>query len=233
MTERRSDAQTVARMHSVIRAGSSSPACVETRAGERFILKLAGGGSGPRGLLTEYLGVEIARLLGLDVPPARPLFLPKDFPWPVGTDEFDAMLQRSSGWNLGIAYLPDAVALGPDDLADLPADFLTQLAFVDRLLQNVDRTVKNPNLVRSPAGVFAIDFGSCLYLNRIAARRASFPFALPENHFLAATPHAALAQTAPRPPLPRRSPRCLGWWTKARQSGSPPCPSSTMILPAT
>jgi hypothetical protein len=87
--------------------------------------------------------------------------------------------------------IPGAVALGPDDLADLPLDFLTHLAFADRLLQNVDRTRKNPNILKSPRGAFAIDFGSCLFLNRIATKRASFPFSLPANHFLAGVPRAA------------------------------------------
>ena len=56
--------------------------------------------------------------------------------------------------------------------------------------QNVDRTTKNPNILRSPGGLFAIDFGSCLFLNRIASRKTSFPFVLPPNHFLAGTPRA-------------------------------------------
>ena len=189
--ERPSGGETIVRMHEVIRTSSSSPATVETRAGDFFVLKLAGGGAGPRGLLAEFLASGIARCVGLSVPSARPLFLPEDFPWQIGTDEFDDMLQRSYGWNLGIQFIPDAAPLRPDELANLPAEFLAHLAFADRLLQNVDRTAKNPNLLRSPQGIFAIDFGSCLFLNRIATRRTSFPFALPQNHFLAGTPRAA------------------------------------------
>jgi hypothetical protein len=189
--ERPVGGETVVRMHEVIRTSSSSPAVVETRSGEFFVLKLAGGGAGPRGLLTEFLAAGLAKCVGLPVPAARPLLLPENFPWQIGTDEFDDMLQRSYGWNLGIALIPDAAPLAPDALADLPADFLAHLAFADRLLQNVDRTAKNPNLLRSPEGIFAIDFGSCLFLNRIATRRTSFPFALPQNHFLAGTPRAA------------------------------------------
>jgi hypothetical protein len=189
-TERPVGGETVARMHEVIRTSSSAPAIVETRSGEFFVLKLAGGGAGRRGLLTEFLATGIASCIGLPVPAARALLLPQDFPWQIGTDEFDDMLQRSYGWNLGIAFVPDAVPLRSDDLADLPAGFLAHLAFADRLLQNVDRTAKNPNLLRSPQGIFAIDFGSCLFLNRIATRRASFSFALPQNHFLAGMPRA-------------------------------------------
>lgn len=182
---------TVVRMHEVIRTSSSSPARVETRDGNQYVLKFAGSGAGPRGLLTEFLAIGIARCVGLSVPLARALLLPDPFPWQVGTDEFDDMVQRSYGWNLGVAFVPDAAPVDTEALADLPQDFISHLAFADRLLQNVDRTAKNPNLLTSPRGLFAIDFGSCLFLNRIASRRTSFPFALPPNHFLAGTPRAA------------------------------------------
>jgi hypothetical protein len=181
----------VVRMLDVIRTSSSAPAYVETGDGALYVLKLSGAGAGARGLLTEFLATEIARSVGLPVPATRPLFLPEDFPWQVGTDEFDDMVRRSAGWNLGIAFIPEATTLEEHELANLPADFVSHLAFADRLLQNVDRTTKNPNILRSPEGLFAIDFGSCLFLNRIASRKTSFPFALPPNHFLAGTPRAA------------------------------------------
>jgi hypothetical protein len=181
----------VARMLDVIRTGSSAPAYVEAGDGALYILKLAGAGAGTRGLLTEFLATGIARAIGLAVPSTRPLFLPEDFPWQVGTDEFDDMVRRSYGWNLGIGFIAQATTLEADELGALPAGFIAHLAFADRLLQNVDRTVKNPNVLKSPLGFVAIDFGSCLFLNRIASRRTSFPFALPPNHFLAGTPRAA------------------------------------------
>ena len=221
-----SSGETIARLHEVIRTGSSSPAIVETGDGERFVLKLAGAGAGRLGLLTEFLANGIAECVGLRVAPARPLFLPKNFPWQIGTDEFDDLVKRSDGWNLGIAFLPDAVPLGADELAELPADFLGPLMLADRLLQNVDRTAKNPNLLRSPQGLFAIDFGSCLFLNRIAARRTSFPFALPPNHFLAGTPRALRRRSSARQTFGRRSGRCRTSPNRVRRNGSPPSPSS-------
>src|SRR5215208_3842327 len=131
------DGDRVVRMLDVIRTGSSAPAYVETSDGALYVLKLSGAGAGARGLLTEFLATGIARAIGLPVPATRPLFLPEDFPWQVGTDEFDDMVRRSSGWNLGIAFVPEATTLVADELANLPADFVSHLAFVDRLLQNV------------------------------------------------------------------------------------------------
>jgi hypothetical protein len=198
---------------------------VETQAGELFVVKFAGAGGGPHGLLTEFLATGIAARLGLAVPKAQPLWLPPDFPWQIGTDEFDDMMRRSAGWNLGLAFIADGTPIAAADLADLPEEFLARLACVDALLQNVDRTAKNPNLVRSPAGVFAIDHGSCLFLNRAVARRLPFPFALPQNHFLADMPPPALpgersaAAAAASASLPALVAACPEAWLGDRKFG--------------
>ena len=99
-------AAVVTRVLEVLPDASTSPALVETADGARRVMKFAGAGPGPFGLLTELLALGIARALGAPVPAAEPVCLPQGFPWLVGTDEFDAMLQRSTGWNLGIAWLP-------------------------------------------------------------------------------------------------------------------------------
>ena len=180
-------ARRIARVLQVLKGGSSSPALVETGDGSVYVAKLAGSGAGPHGLFTEYIGSAAAGALGVPVPPAHPLFLPTGLPWQIGTDEFDELIQRSAGWNLGVAYLPEARPLQASELDGLPADFLARLASADRLLQNVDRSAGNPNLLADPAGIWAIDFGSCLFVNRIASRIDQFSFDLPANHFLAGT----------------------------------------------
>ena len=107
-------------------------------------------------------------------------------PWEVGTDEFYDALQRSSGWNLGVEFIETTRDLMADDLEDIPAAFLDRLAAVDALLQNVDRTAQNPNLLRDATGDYwAIDFGACLFLDRFARYRQLITFQLPSNHFLA------------------------------------------------
>ena len=81
-------------------------------------MKFAGAGPGPFGLLTEFLALGIARAPSARrCRPPEPLWLPQGFPWLAGTDEFDAMLQRSYGWNLGIAFLPDARPVAAAEIA--------------------------------------------------------------------------------------------------------------------
>jgi len=179
-------AETVAVVHRVLASGSSFPSLVQTVQGRRYVLKLAGAGPGRRALATEYVAIALARHLGLDVPEAHVLDLPHDLPWQAGTDEFYETLQRSPGPNLGVAFIPDARDLKAAELPTLPREFLSRLAAVDALLQNVDRTTVNPNIMRDEAGTcWAIDFGACLLIERIARGSAVARLHLPRNHFLA------------------------------------------------
>ena len=137
----------VARVFEVFTNASTSPALVETADGRRWVMKFAGAGSGPFGLLTEFLALGIAAAIGAPVPAAQPVWLPEGFPWMAGTDEFDAMLQRSWGWNLGVAFVPGARAVGADEVQRFDAAPLAAIARADALLHNVDRTPRNPNLL--------------------------------------------------------------------------------------
>ncbi len=185
----------VTRILQVLR-GSTSPALVETASGADFVLKFAGAGSGPRGLLIEFLALRIADALGAPVPAPTPLLLPTDFPWQIGTDEFDATVQRSAGRNLGIAYVPNARSATAAEVLAGDTTSLSAIAFADRVLQNVDRTAANPNVLIDDAGrLHAIDYDACLYFDRALGARAPFSFALPARHVLAGldlpSPHAA------------------------------------------
>lgn len=180
-------AETVARVLAVLPQASTSPAVAETADGALWVLKFSGAGPGPFGLLTEFLALGIARAFGAPVPAARPLWLPAGFPWMAGTDEFDAMLQRSTGWNLGIAFLADA---RPATAADLASDLvsapeLAAIAAADAFLHNVDRTGRNPNLLVAGGRLHAIDYDACLYLSRVLGPDRPPVTTLPPGHLLA------------------------------------------------
>jgi hypothetical protein len=177
---------TVTAVIKVLPGGGGFPSLVETQSGRRLVMKLSGVGQGPAGLASEFIATRLARLLGLDVPAVEPILLPADLPWQTGTDEFFDALRRSAGTNLGLQFIEDAADVAAGELPGLPSEFLDRLASVDALLQNVDRTVRNPNLMRDQTGtLWAIDFGACLFLDRFARSGASIRFALPQGHFLA------------------------------------------------
>lgn len=175
------------------------------------------------GLLTELIATRLAAALGLPVPEATVLWLPHNFPWQVGTDECDAMVQRSAGWNLGFRH----IAARPATAADLPSlgePFLTRLSTVDAILHNVDRTAQNPNILIADDGTpTAIDHGSTLYLSR-ALRGANAPSTLPKNHFL----HGRIPTIPPLPdvaPLTHDAPEA--WLTAAGTTRAALCEALT------
>ena len=181
--------ETVAAIRCVLARGSSFPSLVETVSGQTLVMKLAGGGQGARGIAIELISGLLAEIGGLRVPRATPLLLPGGLPWEVGTDEFYEAVQRSVGWNLGVAYIPDAVDLGASTLGSLSPDFLDRLAAIDALLQNVDRTAANLNVIQDSDGQpWAIDFGACLLIDRLARGVAVPRLDLPANHILAGRP---------------------------------------------
>jgi hypothetical protein len=183
-------------VHTIVKAlpgGGGFPSLVETASGGRYVMKLSGVGQGATGLATEFIATRLAALLGLNVPAVTPLWLPEELPWQAGTDEFYDAQRRSSGWNLGVTFLDGAVDLTSKDLSAVPDAFLDRLAAVDALLQNVDRTAKNLNLMRTPDGAhWAIDFGACLFLQRWARRSGAGTCDLPPTHLLAGRAPAAL-----------------------------------------
>ena len=186
----------VAAFRRVLARGSSFPSLVETASGRLLVLKLSGAGQGSRGLATELIAGTLARLTGLNVPRALPVLLPAGLPWQVGTDEFYEAVQRSVGWNLGVEFVPDATDLEATDLATLPPEFLSRLAAADALLQNVDRTKANLNVLRDAAGgPWAIDFGACLLIDRLARGAVTPRLDLPGQP-RAGRPRAARVVTA-------------------------------------
>lgn len=178
--------ETVAAFRRVLARGSSFPSLVETSSGRLLVLKLSGAGQGARGLAAELIAGTLAGLAGLNVPRAQPVHLPDGLPWQVGTDEFYEAVQRSVGWNLGVEFIPDAVDLDAAQLPSLPTDFISRLGAVDALLQNVDRTAANLNVLRDAAGMpWAIDFGACLLVDRLVRGVLAPRLDLPSNHVLA------------------------------------------------
>jgi hypothetical protein len=179
-------AEEVATIHRVLSRGSSFPSLVESAGGRLYVMKLSGAGQGERGLAGEFISTRLAGALGLNVPAVEPILLPAGLPWQTGTDEFYESVQRSVGWNLGVAFIAQARDVQAADLPAVPDAFLAKLAAADALLQNVDRTLANPNLLRDEAGTYwAIDFGACLLIERLARGIVRITPTLPRNHFLA------------------------------------------------
>lgn len=91
---------------------------------------------------------------------------------------------------------------------------------VDSLLQNVDRTLQNPNRLRDLKGeCWAIDFGACLFLDRFARFGSRMKFELPTNHLAAGRRVAPLTFENAHVPLREVVSDLPGSWTDSVPGG--------------
>jgi len=143
------------------RGGSSMPVLVETDAGV-FYTKLRGAAQAPASLVAEIIVGALADALGLSVP-ARvlieiPVAIPIDDPhWELGQ-----LLRRSVGRNLGFQLLSNVSSFTPPDVSRVDAEVASKTVWLDGLVQNPDRTTKNPNLLWSHDQLWLIDHGASL-----------------------------------------------------------------------
>ncbi|HEX3920759.1 MAG TPA: HipA family kinase [Streptosporangiaceae bacterium] len=179
-----------------LREGGSLPAVVEADNLGTYVMKFRGAGQGPKALVAEIIGGELARRLGLRTPEIVLGYLDPRIASTEPDQEIQDLLRASSGLNVGIDFLPGSAGF---DLSgwDVDADFASRVLWFDALIQNVDRTWRNPNLLVWHGDIWLIDHGAALYFhhNWPTARPAA-PFDA-KDHVLrpAATRLAAAHET--------------------------------------
>ncbi|MDZ4797839.1 MAG: HipA family kinase [Bryobacteraceae bacterium] len=204
---------TATRYVTPLREGGSLPAIVEADDLGLYVVKFRGAGQGVLALTADLIGCELARALGLLVPDVVCV----DVDPALGRNEPDyeirELLQKSTGINLGIDYLPgsfmfDAAArLFPDAAA------AADIVWLDAFITNVDRTARNPNLLWWHRKLYCIDHGAALYFHYnwtgfgAIHEAALSPFAPIRQHVL--LPHASSIVDAAARLTPRINPDVL------------------------
>jgi len=137
------------------------PVLVETNAGV-FYTKLRGAAQAPASLVAEIIVGALADALGLSVP-ARVLI---EIPAALAVDdphwELTQLLRRSVGRSLGFQLLANVSSFKALDVSRVDADVASKTVWLDGLVQNPDRTIKNPNLLWSHDQLWLIDHGASL-----------------------------------------------------------------------
>ncbi|HEY6608995.1 MAG TPA: HipA family kinase [Candidatus Limnocylindria bacterium] len=175
-----------------LREGSSLPALVEADDGGEYVIKFRGAGHGPKALIAELVVGEIGRILGLPVPEIVLATLPESIARGESHDEIRDLLGWSIGLNVGLAFVPGALA---PDLTRVPpegAEWAADVVWFDDLTINPDRTPRNANLIVHAAKTWLIDHGSALYVHHAWAdpdAHARRPFERIAEHVL--LPYAA------------------------------------------
>ncbi len=147
-----------------LREGGSLPAVVDTEGDGRYVVKFRGAGQGVKVLIAEALAAGLAQAAGLPIPQPAIIRLDEGFGRAEPDPEIQDILRGSVGLNFGLAYLSGALAFDPtvDSVAE---NLAAEIVWFDALLTNVDRTVRNTNLLVWQGSVWLIDHGAALFFH--------------------------------------------------------------------
>lgn len=176
----------VTRYVTPLREGGSMPAIAEADDSFLYVLKFRGAGQGPRALIAELIGGEIARILGLRVPELVFANLDEAFGRTEPDEEIQDLLKASVGLNLALHYLSGAITFDPT-VTTVDAKLASQIVWLDCFLTNMDRTCRNTNMLVWHKELWLIDHGASLYFHHSWQNwqeQAVRPFVLVKDHVL-------------------------------------------------
>jgi hypothetical protein len=187
--------------------GSTWPVLVD--AGERkLVVKLRGSAEGLPPLIAEIIVGALAEALGLLTPQRFLVELPETIASDDPHEELRDLLARSPGLNLGFQWLEGFRNVTPADAARIKPELAAAIVWLDALVQNPDRTERNPNLMIKAGQIWLIDHGAALpfhhdwpSVTEQAPREAG---SVVDRHLLQVSPEQLLAADAELAPKIKR-----------------------------
>ncbi|MFF5160297.1 HipA family kinase [Streptomyces sp. NPDC000348] len=193
---------TATRFIAPLREGGSLPGLVEADDLGTYVLKFTGAGQGRKTLVAEVVCGELARRLGLRVPRLVTVELDPVLGLGEPEPEVQRLLKSSGGTNLGMDFLSGA--LGFDPLAfEVSPEEAGRIVWFDALVNNVDRSWRNPNMLRWRGGLWLIDHGATMIWHHNwpgAAASAARPYDASDHALKPCAPDiaSAAARLAPQ-----------------------------------
>ncbi|WP_041997786.1 HipA family kinase [Streptomyces sp. AcH 505] len=161
-----------------LREGGSLPGIVEGDDLGTYVMKFTGAGQGRKTLVAEVICGELGRRLGLRVPDLVTLHLDPVIGLSEPDQEVQELLKASGGLNLGMDFLPGSI--GFDPLAyEVAAAEAGRIVWFDALINNVDRSWRNPNMLVWHGDLWLIDHGATMIWHHnwpTAAASAAKPY---------------------------------------------------------
>jgi hypothetical protein len=145
-----------------LREGGSVPALVEADDCGTYVMKLRGAAQGSKALVAELIAGEIARALDLPIPQLVLIELDAALGRSEPDPELQVPLRASAGLNLGLDFLPGAIAFEAA-LGGPTGELASRIVWFDAFVANVDRTARNTNLLWWHKQLYLIDHGAALY----------------------------------------------------------------------
>lgn len=176
----------VTRYITPLREGGSLPALAEADDDFKYVLKFRGAGHGVKALIAELLGGEIARTLGLKIPELVFANLDKAFGQSEGDEEIQDLLKGSQGLNLALHFLSGALTFDPV-VTQVDERLASKIVWLDAFTTNIDRTVKNTNMLIWHKELWLIDHGATFYFHHSWdnwEKAAVSPFPYIKDHVL-------------------------------------------------
>lgn len=176
----------VVRYIAPLREGGSMPAIAEADDGFKYVLKFRGAGQGKKALIAELIGGEIARQLNLKMPELVFADLDAAFGRTEPDEEIQDLLKASTGLNLALHYLSGSVTYDPN-VHTTDAATASRIVWLDCLLNNVDRTARNTNMLMWNRELWLIDHGASLYFHHSWTnwlQQSELPFIRVKDHVL-------------------------------------------------
>jgi hypothetical protein len=146
-----------------LREGGSLPGLVEADDLGTYVCKFRGAGQGLKVLVAEVVVGELARALGIRTPDLVTVDLVEAIGRYEADEEVQDLLTASIGLNLGVDFLPGSFGYDAGCTPD-PA-VAASVLWLDALTANVDRSWRNPNLLRWHGDLWVIDHGAALYFH--------------------------------------------------------------------
>lgn len=169
-----------------LREGGSLPAIIEADDDGLYVIKFRGAGQGPKTLIAELIAGEIGRAVGLPIPEIVFVELSEELARTEADPEIQDLIKASAGLNLALDYLPGAIMF--NQLADTPDDMLaSSIVWFDSYVTNVDRTIRNPNILMWNKKLYLIDQGASLYFHHSwdnYLEKSINPFGIIKDHVL-------------------------------------------------
>lgn len=147
-----------------LREGGSLPAIVRADDDFLYVIKFSGAGQGKKALVAELLGGLLAKQIGLRMPELVFMELDDSFSKTEPDEEIQDLLKFSVGLNLGLHFLSGAITYDPL-VSAANADEAAKVVLLDSIINNIDRTVKNTNLLNWNNELWLIDHGASFYFH--------------------------------------------------------------------
>ncbi|MCH0540997.1 hypothetical protein I3F58_15745 [Streptomyces sp. MUM 203J] len=144
-----------------LREGGSLPGIVEADDLGTYVMKFTGAGQGRKTLVAEVVCGQLGRRLGLRVPELVTIQLDPVIGLGEPDQEVQELLKASGGLNLGMDYLPGSIGFDPLAYAVDPLA-AGRVVWFDALINNVDRSWRNPNMLVWHGEPWLIDHGATM-----------------------------------------------------------------------